>query len=164
MSRGNYPQSGLNEISAAAVQDTVRCLLDLRNQGKPQSNAELRQRIDDYFSFCQRSSMRPGVETLALAIGVSRQTVFLWCKGVNCDAERTEIMEDARAVINGFMDQCILSGKINPASGIFLMKNWMGYKDTVSIEEGVQTTEPRRALTAAELPRLTTYSKQTEQD
>ena len=49
MSRGSYPQSGLNEISAAAVQDTVRCLLDLRNQGKPQSNAELRQRIDDYF-------------------------------------------------------------------------------------------------------------------
>ena len=45
MSRGSYPQSGLNEI----VQDTVRCLLDLRNQGKPQSNAELRQRIDDYF-------------------------------------------------------------------------------------------------------------------
>ena len=44
------------------------------------------------------------------------------------------------------------------------MKNWMGYKDTVSIEEGVQTTEPRRALTAAELPRLTAYSKQTEQD
>ena len=72
--------------------------------------------------------MRPGVETLALAIGVSRQTVFLWCKGVNCDAERTEIMEDARAVINGFMEQCILSGKINPASGIFLMKNWKSFR------------------------------------
>ncbi len=34
MSRGSYPQSGLNEISAAAVQDTVKMSFGFKKSGE----------------------------------------------------------------------------------------------------------------------------------
>nr|WP_294660781.1 hypothetical protein [uncultured Blautia sp.] len=37
------------------------------------------------------------------------------------------------------MEQAILRGKLNPASGIFLMKNWLNYKDSYSFEEVTET-------------------------
>lgn len=46
----------------------------------------------------------------------------------------------------------MLGGKISPPSGIFLAKNWLGYKDTISIEESIPEQTTERALTAAELP------------
>ena len=50
------------------------------------------------------------------------------------------------------MEQAILRGKLNPASGIFLMKNWLNYKDSYSFEEATETqpqNKPRQ--TAAEI-------------
>lgn len=47
-----------------------------------------------------------------------------------------------------------LGGKISPPSGIFLMKNWLSYKDAISIEESIPNKETKRILTAAELPKL----------
>ena len=35
----------------------------------------------------------------------------------------------------------MLGGKISPPSGIFLMKNWLSYKDTISLEETIGTEE-----------------------
>ena len=32
-----------------------------------------------------------------------------------------------------------MRGKLNPASGIFLMKNWLNYKDSYSFEEVTET-------------------------
>lgn len=164
MSKNNYPQAGLNDLPAGTIQKTVSSLMELRERGKPKDNKELKQRIDEYFNFCKNSSIRPGVETLALALGISRVTLFQWGRGVNCDAERTEIIEAARALINGFIEQCILSGKINPASGIFLMKNWMGYRDVLSLEESIPNTRTERVLTAAELPRLYEIDGDVEQE
>lgn len=37
------------------------------------------------------------------------------------------------------MEQAILREKLNPASGIFLMKNWLNYKDSYSFEEVTET-------------------------
>ena len=47
----------------------------------------------------------------------------------------------------------MLRGKISPPSGIFLMKNWLSYKDAISIEESIPNKETKRILTAAELPK-----------
>ena len=57
-------------------------------------------------------------------------------------------------MIDAFIEQCLLSGKINPASGIFIAKNWLGYKDSVSIEEALPQSQVKKVLTAAELPKL----------
>ena len=43
-------------------------------------------------------------------------------------------MAKAKGFISAFMEQTMLRGKINPASGIFLLKNWCGYRDNISFD------------------------------
>lgn len=162
MPRGVAPQQMLEDMEPSVVQEMVTSLKQLHDLGKPETDEEVEQRIDYYFQFCQQSGLRPGVESLSAALHVSRQTLFCWSNGVNCSTRRTEAVQAAKALISAFLEQCALTGKINPASGIFLMKNWLGYKDTVSIEEASPMVEQRR-LTAADLPRLKPLSS-TEAD
>ena len=65
-----------------------------------------------------------------------------------------ELIQSAKAFIGAFIEQAMLGGKISPPSGIFLMKNWLSYKDAISIEESIPNKETKRILTAAELPKL----------
>ena len=157
--KGRAPQGELEQIDPGKVTAVVTSLRELSNKGKPESNLALKERIDDYFEFCANSGLRPGVETLRCALGgVSRTTFYEWSCGINCDAERQEIIQVAKSFIDAFIEQSVLSGLISPPSGIFLLKNWCGYRDSYSIEEKVEAiAEAQRgskALTAAELPRL----------
>ena len=147
----NYPQGELDKMEPATTQMIVTSLMELYDKGKPQTDEEVRQRVEDYFSFCAYSSMRPGIETLAACLHVSRYTIFNWSKGIKCSEERKEIIQGAKSLINAFIEQALLSGKINPASGIFLAKNWLGYKDSVSLEETMPQTNVKKVLTAAEI-------------
>lgn len=151
MAKGNYPQTQLDSMEQTAVQEMVSSLKELYDKGKPTSDEEIKQRIDDYFNFCQCSSIRPGVESLALSLHVSRTTIFNWANGINCSKACQEYIQTAKAFISAYIEQAMLSGKISPPSGIFLAKNWLGYKDTLSIEENLPKEENKRVLTVQEL-------------
>lgn len=142
----NYPNqqiSGLEE-HPEKIQGLITSLEQLYRLGKPKTNEELRERIDNYFTFCASSAVRPSVESLALACGVTRQTLYYWKKGEKgADAEKQEIIEHALSLIHTFLEQCILSGAINPPAGIFLAKNWMGYRDVISFEDAT-ALEPEK--------------------
>lgn len=43
-----------------------------------------------------------------------------------------------------------MRGKLNPASGIFLMKNWLSYKDTISFEEATETKQYNKPAQTAQ--------------
>ncbi len=150
----NFPQTQLDDIEPSAVQEIVSSLKQLHDKGRPQSDAEVRQRIDDYFAFCEESSIRPGIESLALSLHISRQTLYRWGNGEDCSRERSEMIRSAKSLIGAFIEQSMLQGKISPPSGIFIMKNWLGYKDTVSIEENLPVEKNKPALTWRELPKL----------
>ena len=154
MARNNYPQAGLDNMEPAAVQQIVASLRELHELGRPKTDEEVAKRIDDYFDLCQRSSIRPGVESLCMALHISRTTLFRWNNGEDCSSYRQELIQSAKAFIGAFLEQAMLGGKISPPSGIFLMKNWLSYKDALSIEEAVPHEEHGHALTAAELPIL----------
>ena len=154
MARNNYPQAGLDEIEPEAVQQLVTSLKDLFDMGRPQTDAEVAKRIDAYFDFCQRSSIRPGIETLCMTLHISRTTLFRWNNGENCSEYRQELIQSAKSFIGAFLEQAMLCGKISPPSGIFLMKNWLSYKDAISIEESVPHAPYSKVLTAADLPKL----------
>lgn len=150
----NFPTKEIENLSTEQVCEMTKCLNDLRNKGKPKTNAELRERIDEYFMFCQSRGWRPGFESLALALNVSRQTVFYWCRGENCDNERMEIMQVARQTISSFLEQCLLSGRISPPSGIFLAKNWLNYRDQISIEQALPELPKRKIGTIDDIKQL----------
>lgn len=154
MSKNNYPQSALEDIEPATIQQIVTSLKQLHDMGKPQTDVEVSERIDEYFSLCERSSIRPGVESLCVALHISRTTLYRWNAGEDCSNYRQELIQSAKAFIAAFLEQAVLCGKISPPSGIFLMKNWLSYKDTISIEEKTQVGDGKKALTAAELPVL----------
>lgn len=154
MGRGVSPQQTLETIEPSAIQEMVTNLKQLHDLGKPSTDEEVEERIEHYFQFCQQSGLRPGVESLAAALHISRQTLFYWSNGTNCSERRKEAIQAARSLISAFLEQCVMSGKISPPSGIFLMKNWCSYKDTISLEEVLPANMERKVLTAADLPKL----------
>ena len=154
MRKNNYPQGQLDDVQPEKVQELVKSLKQLHDRGKPQTDEEIKQRIDEYFSFCQQSSIRPGIESLCLSLHISRTCLFNWNNGIGCSEKCQEYVQSAKAFISAYIEQAMLSGKISPPSGIFLMKNWLGYKDTVSIEEAMPHEDIKQVSTAAELPKL----------
>ncbi len=132
---GKSPQGQLVEMNPEKVRATIHSLRELYDMGKPQTNKELKERIDMFFDFCERSSLRPGIEVFCQALHISRTTLFRWSKGIDCDKERQEIIETAKGFINAFLEQVTMSGQISVPTGIFLLKNWCGYKDLVSVEQ-----------------------------
>lgn len=160
----NYPQGALDEMEPSTVQELVTSLKQLHDKGKPQTDNEIRKRIDEYFTFCQQSSIRPGIESLCMALHISRTTLFNWNNGTNCSGECQELIQSAKSFIGAYIEQAMLGGKISPPSGIFLMKNWLSYKDAISIEESIPNTTEKRALSAAELPKLGDWQQDKEQE
>lgn len=150
MAKNNYLQSNIEEIEPSSVREIVTSLKDLHDRGKPKSDEEIRQRIDDFFIYCQESCLRPGIESLCAALCISRTTLFNWNNGKYCSPQCQEYVQSAKALIGAYIEQAVLGGKISPPSGIFLMKNWLGYKDTVSIEENAPKTDVRQHLASRE--------------
>ena len=157
MEKNNYPTASLNGMAPTAVTELVTSLKQLHDEGRPETDKDLEKRINDYFSFCEQSAIRPGIESLCLALHISRTTLFRWSKGEDCSERRQELVLSAKAFISAFIEQAMLSGKINPASGIFLMKNWLNYKDTVSLEEATPEGSKGRALSVDQLPKLSEF-------
>lgn len=137
MAKNHYPQGQLDDIEPSTVQEIVTSLKQLHDRGKPRTDAEIEQRIDDYFSFCQNSSIRPGIESLCMSLHISRTTLFNWCNGIGCSQVCQEYIQSAKSFVGAYIEQAMLGGKISPPSGIFLAKNWLGYKDSISIEENM---------------------------
>lgn len=116
--------------------ETVRSLADLSSLGIPQNETELRQRINDFFSFCAEHNLRPGIESLSLALGVSRVSFWQWCRSdSNKSHEWVELCRTAKQLIISFTEQAAISGHISPPVGIFLLKNLASYRDTISFED-----------------------------
>lgn len=94
--------------------------------------AQVEERIVDYFQLCADDDMKPSVAGLALAFGVSRNTLWRWSKGIDCitfPGGSCDLIKKAYQILNVQMENYMQNGKINPVAGIFLMKNNMGYTD-----------------------------------
>lgn len=91
-------------------------------------NAEqIGERITEYFTICAEDDMKPSVAGLAVAVGVDRKTIWQWSVGEKSD--RSNLIKRAYALLDLQMNNYMQNGKINPVSGIFLMKNHFGYTD-----------------------------------
>jgi hypothetical protein len=148
------PQNELKNISPSKVQNIVHSLNELYSLGRPKTDEECEERINQYFQFCENSMIRPGVESLCTSLHISRMTLFRWANGEDCSEKRREIIAGAKSFITAFLEQAALNGQINPATSIFLLKNWANYKDTVSFENTLDQTPKNKVMTAAELPKL----------
>lgn len=90
---------------------------------------QVQKRIEEYFNICIENEVKPSVEGMALALGVDRRTVYQWSVGETRKETHTPTIKKAYRLLNVLMADYMQNGKINPVSGIFLMKNNFGYAD-----------------------------------
>ena len=151
MKKNNFPSGGLDNIRPEIVTAAMAELNKLRSLKAPKTDDEVEARINEYFNICENGGLRPGIETLAFCLGVTRMTIYKWSMGTQGERRKILIVS-AKQAIASFIEQSALSGRINPVTAIFLFKNWLGYKDTYSFEENI--AERPKILAAAELPKL----------
>ena len=101
--------------------------------------SQIEKRIEWYFNECITDDIKPGVAGLCLALGISRQAWQSW--GCGKYRDYTDIVEKSRQVMEAILEQYMLQGKVNPVTGMFLMKNNFHYVDKNEV-----TIEPRNPL------------------
>ena len=92
-------------------------------------NAEIAERLNAYFNECWETGQIPTIEDMALALGITRQTLWRWSQEVNQDRERAEMIEHARAILAAIDAKLVTEGKIIPVTYIFRAKNYYDMKD-----------------------------------
>lgn len=147
----NFPTNDLNKLPDGFCTNTVGSLRELAINGKPKTIEELETRIDDYFKYCQQKDFRCGIESLCLALGVSRQTLWNWCNGIGCSEAWKEKCCIAKQFILTFLEQATWQGKINPASSIFYLKNWGNYKDSISFDDNTPEAANKNNLSLEDM-------------
>lgn len=94
------------------------------------TDAEVQQRIYDYFDWCIETDSKSSVAALATALGIDRRTLWEWEVGKSyAGTHRAALIKHAKSIMSAMMEEMMQTGKINVVAGIFLMKNNMGYKD-----------------------------------
>lgn len=106
----------------------------LTKQPRVKTDEELIDRINWYFNYCIQTGTRPGVEGMALACGLNRQRLWDAQNGrFKLGLKTKEIIEDAKQKLVTFHEALMLSGKINPVTGIFLAKANYDYREVTEI-------------------------------
>ena len=158
MAKAPRPQVALNSVTVETTRNILSQMQGITGLPPVETDDDVEKRIGMYFRHCESVGMRPGVEGMCMALGVHRNTVFGWSNGRGCSKRRQMLIITAKQTIAAYLEQLSLTGKINPVTTIFLFKNWLGYRDTVS-HESVQI-ESNAILPAAELPKLSdTFSE-----
>lgn len=90
---------------------------------------QVRRRIEDYFHHCMEDDMKPTVMGICNSLGISRATFHEWCTGGRRGGSHVDIIKKAKDFLEEMMECYMVNGKVNPVTGIFLMKNNFGYRD-----------------------------------
>lgn len=94
---------------------------------------QVEERLTLYFNYCAENDRKPQVVGMANWLGISRQALNEWKNGEVRSATHGDIIKKAYNVIEEMWVDFMQSGKINPATGIFLAKNFFQYSDTQQV-------------------------------
>lgn len=110
---------------------------------------QVKTRIGEYFNHCAENDRKPQIVGMCNWLGITRATLNNWLNGTLRSETHLYIIKKAVAIIEEQWADYMQSGKINPASGIFLAKNWYGYKDVADVV--VTPNNPYQATSDEEL-------------
>jgi len=127
---------------------------------------QVKERIGMYFQHCADNDRKPQIVGMCNWLGITRETLNTWVRGEYRRDTHSDIIKKAVNFIEEMWADYMLNGKLNPASGIFLAKNWYGYKDVADVvvtpnnplqdlsdeqaSERILANKPRRRLTEAQ--------------
>lgn len=90
---------------------------------------QVKGRCEWYFNQCIEDDVRPAVAGLCNALGISRLTFYKWSIGEDRRNTHMAYIGRVKNILEELMEGYMQNGKINPVSGIFLLKNNFGYQD-----------------------------------
>lgn len=140
---GNSPVIGnnglqLQEGDNAKFMEVQIALMNMPNIDLD-NEAEVTQRLSDYFALYTSRDMKPTVAGMAVALNGHNRT-WLWAvthdqpvggrgNGVTLRPEVANAIKKAYFLLENLWETYMNSGKVNPVAGIFLGKNNYGYQD-----------------------------------
>lgn len=95
---------------------------------------QVKNRVDSYFEFCNTNDIPPSPAGMARWLKTTARRLEKWRDGEYRKVTHQPIIEEAYNKIHEDLTNRLQNGSINPASGIFLLKNWFGYKDQQDIK------------------------------
>lgn len=121
--------------------------------GRPYAfqNLEVTEKeIDDYFQLCSDKEVVPTITTLALWLGVNKDTIYEHAN--NSSSPFSDLFKNVISYCHSLMQNGAIDGKINPVTYFFISKNDYGMRDdkniTVTAQQGsnINTQETADAL------------------
>lgn len=95
----------------------------------------VRERSIMYLQSCADDDMKPTITGYANYLGISRQELHNIANGTRGNGSAIEIIRQVKGIIEEQMETYMMNGKINPVSGIFLLKNnFQNYVDKQELE------------------------------
>lgn len=94
---------------------------------------QVSERLDWYFNHCIEDDMKPTVTGMANCLGIDKTTLWSWRTGECRASTHSPLIKKAYKLLEELWEGYMLSGKVNPASGIFLGRNHWGYQDKVEV-------------------------------
>ena len=90
---------------------------------------ELRLLVQDYFSTCNETNTPYTITGLCIALGTTRQTLWNYLHLHEVDQEIIDILTEARARCELWLEENMLRGTANTIGCIFSLKNNYGWRD-----------------------------------
>lgn len=94
---------------------------------------QVKNRITSYFDCCMKNNIATSPSGLARWLGTTTDQIRRWKVGEYRKATHQPLIEAAWTRIEDDSVNRVQTGDINPGSGIFLLKNWFGYKDVQDV-------------------------------
>lgn len=94
---------------------------------------QVEERIGMYFQHCIENDRRPQIVAMCNWIGINRNTLNEWKNGTTREGTHGDIIKKAYAFMEEMWTEYMANGKVSPPTGIFLAKNWYGYKDVADV-------------------------------
>ena len=110
---------------------------------------EIRERVDFYYQLCVTDGVRPNLPGLALAFGLTRAGLINALSDKRMTREAAQELGRGIAMMDEILSGMVLDGRIAPVSAIYLMNNWLGYKNASEVTtrtEMVETSVDQKAL------------------
>lgn len=126
---GNLKELDSKQSLSERMQDVTETMISLYRKGRPDTDEEVAERLDLYFDTCRFGGLRPAIESLCMALHISRETLRNWKNGIGCSRERQQMIEDARQLVIAEAEQLAFQGALHPGVFAFYMKNISDYRD-----------------------------------
>lgn len=125
------PADEKQALISRLVSETIRTY----KMPRVKDDAELEQRLADYFQHCAITGERPTVEQMGQCTGYSLRTVSDWEYGINkgFSPDTSLIIKKAKEFLRVFDAKMVAEGALNPVVYIFRAKNYYGMKDQQDI-------------------------------